>query len=208
MATLIVTKNKGGVGRPAGMTVVPPAQEVPLQALQALGARARVDGVALADLLSAITMHDRAAARFARAAAQQSTVPQLREIHLALADGLEAHVSTLEALMAELGLPRLYVSPGSRMAGYLVERLTQAPLLAGSISPEAMEFTLIDVALTVAEKCLADASALKVIATKVKQTKVATALSRAVQAMTGDTSVLARLRTARQSCLVTAVTQS
>jgi hypothetical protein len=93
------------------------------------------------------------------------------------------------------------------MAGFVVESMTQVSLLAGSVSPEALEFTRVDVALSLAEKCLANLRALEAIAAKIQAPKIARALTTAVKAMTADTSVLDRLRAVRQSSLVTAVTK-
>ena len=179
MATLNVTKDKGGAGRAAGMTVVLPSQEVSLKTIQPNVQKAGLDGIALADIVSALAMHERAAARFSRAAGQQTQVAELRKLHKALMSGYTARVATLESLLVELGVPALYVSPGGRMAKFLAEAATQAPLLAGSIDAESFEFTLVDVTLTLAEKSQANAKALAAIAAAAAPSPVTTALAKA-----------------------------
>ena len=97
MATLNVSKEKGGTGRPSGMTVVPPSQEVPLEALQSIGKDAGLDGVALADFISAMAMHDRHATNFFRAAAIQTTAADRRKIHESLVKLYTSRVTTLQS---------------------------------------------------------------------------------------------------------------
>lgn len=201
MATLIVNKDKGGVGRPIEMTVVPPTQMVPLKTLKAIGGEG-LNGVALADILSAVATHDRAAARFARSAAKQTSTPELRKIHDKLAQLHVDRVDALESLLNRLKLPRLYSSPASRMAAYLAESLARAPLLAGSVEPETLEFTLLDVAFTLAERTLADTLALAAIADKAKPSNTTAALAKTVKSMLGGAQQLEKLREARTQCLV------
>jgi hypothetical protein len=205
MATLFVTQDKGGAGRPTNMTVVPPTQLVPPKTLKAISADG-LDGLVLADMLSAIAMHDRAAARFARSAAKQTDTPELRKIHEKLAQLHTDRVDALESLLTKLKLPRLYASPASRVAGYLAESLTRAPLLAGSIEAEALELTLLDVAFTLAERSLADTRALAAVADKAKGSNTAAALAKTVKSMTSGVQLLEKVREARTKCLVNVVT--
>lgn len=205
MATLIVTKDKGGAGQTSGMTVVAPGQEASLKAVQIRAHKAGLDGRVLADIISAIVMHERAAARFARAAGVQTEVAELRKLHKSLANGYTERVTMLESLMTEIGAPALYVSPGARMAGFLAEAPAQAPLVAGSIDAEALEFTLLDVTLTLAEKSHANARVLLAIAASAKASSLATALDKAAQTMVADAAALEQVRAAREFCLVAAV---
>lgn len=205
MATLFVTKDKGGTGRPIHMTVIVPSQMVPLKTLKAIGGEG-IDGIILADMISAIATHDRAAARFARAALEQTETPELRKLHQALAKLYTDRVDTLESLLNKLKLPRLYTSPASRMAGYVAESLTRAPLLSGSIDPEALEFTLLDIAFTLAERTLADTQALAAIAETAKPSSTITALAKAVKTMIGGLPMLEKLREARTNILIAVVT--
>lgn len=207
MATLIVTKDKGGAGRPALMTVIPPEREVPLAALRASGEQAGLDGLAFADLLSAITMHERAAARFALAAAEQTENPALRQLHQAFARAHADHVATLESLMDAVGLPPRYASPAARLTGYLAESATRAPLLAGSVDPRTLECANLDVALSLAEWCAADVRLLAKIAAEARPSKVTTELRDAVEALSADAGALERLRDMREQFLVAVVTR-
>lgn len=204
MATLNVTKDKGGAGRSAGMTVVLPSQEVSLKAIQPHVQKAGLDGIALVEMVSAMAMHERAGARFARSAGRQTEVVELRKLHKALLTGYTSRVSAFESLLTELGVPPLYVSPAGRMAGYLAEAVTQAPLLAGSIDAEAFEFTMVDVALTLVERSHANGQALAAIAAAAKQSEVTKSLTKAAKALLADATTLEQVRAARELWIVTA----
>ncbi|MBZ5710517.1 hypothetical protein [Nannocystis pusilla] len=201
MATLIVTKDSGGAGRSESMTVVPPGSEVPLPALQALGDLAGLKGVVVADLISAQAMHARVSARFACSAAEKSKVGELRKVHQALINIYTSHVAALESLFDELELPRGYVSPGGRVAAFLAQSLGQAPLLAGSVTPEWTELTLLEVALALAERSLADALALAAIAASAQTSSTRSALDKAVTALAAGKATLEGLRELRAHCL-------
>src|SRR5690606_5735746 len=105
---------KGGVGRSAGMTVVLPSQEASLKAIQANVQQAGLNGEALVEMISAMVMHERVGARFARAAGRQTEVVELRKLHKALLTGYTNRVTAFEALLTELGAAPLYVSPAGR----------------------------------------------------------------------------------------------
>jgi hypothetical protein len=204
MATLIVTKDKGGVGRIEGMTFIEPSQEVPVEALQAIGKNAGLDGVVIADLISAMAMHERAAARHARAAAMQTARGEWRKLHEALAQMYTSRVSTLEALLTKLKLPRLYVSPAARMAHLIAEHTAHVGLLAGSVSERTLEIALVDVAFTLAERSLASTQALAAIVKAAKPSGTTAALDKTVKALNSDTTALTNLRAVRTLSLVEA----
>lgn len=206
MATLIVTKDKGGAGRPQGMTVVLPSQQVPLKDLKAIGKAAGFDGVVLADIVSALAMHERAAARFAHAAAAQTEMPERQEVFEALAQVHTERVDALESLLFKLDLPRLYASPTSRVTSRLAEGLIEATLLAGSIAAETREFVLLDVAFTLAERSLADGQTLTEIAEAALKSGTKVALSKAVKALNAEVAQLEEIRALRGQCLLAAVT--
>lgn len=197
MATMTVTKDKGGAGRPAGMTVILPSQEVPLEALQTIGKDAGLNGVVLADLISAMATHQRHAAHVARAAANETNTLERRKLHEGLAKMYKERVGALESLLDKLGVPRLYVSPRARMAGFIVEHSSMVSMLAGSIDPETLEVTLLNVAFTLAEQSLADMQALEAIAKAAQPSTAKTALDKTVKALSGDTATIEKIRTAR-----------
>lgn len=201
MAVLFVTKDKGGLSRPAEMTVVLPSQQMPLQALQQIAPG--IDQVFLADMLSAFAMHNRAAARLSRAAAEQSSMDELRDLHESLARKHIEHLTTLEALMQVLGLDPLYASPAARMAGYRAEGLMEAPLLAGSVDPTTMELALVEVGLALAEMDDANTQALAAIAARTQPSAAKNALEDAIERLdVDDTTTLDAIRTARRSLVV------
>lgn len=204
MATLIVTKDKGGAGRPEDMTVIPPSQQVPIEALQAVGKGTGLGGLVIADAVSAMAMHERAAATAARAAASQAETVERRKLHEELAQLHTGRVEALETLLGNLKLPRLYASPAGRMAHFLAEHAGHAPLLAGSIDRETMEFTLLDVAFTLGERSLANTRALAALAEAAKPSTTKKALEATAKTLDADTSMLEKLRTARTVALLVA----
>jgi len=208
MATMIVTKDSGGAGRSEDMTVVLPSQEVPVSTLRAIGKHSGLDGLIVADVVSALAMHERVAARFARAAAGQSQVGELRKIHEALVQIYTSHVDTLEALLKKFALPRGYVSPAGRMAAYLAQSVAQASLLAGSVRAETMEFILLDVAVTLAERSLATTDAMSAVAAAGQPSSTTTALTKAVKSLATGKSTLQGLRAVHAQCLVAVVTKT
>ncbi|MDC0715671.1 hypothetical protein [Nannocystis bainbridge] len=205
MSILFVTKASGGHGRPASMTVIPPSQEVSPAALAACGAAAGLNGVALADVVSAIAMHARVSARLARAAAEQTSQPARRQLHEHLAQMYEDRVTTLEGLLHKLGLPRRYVSPAARMAAFVAESVGQAPLLSGSIDAGLLEFVLLDVASTLAERSLADTRALAAIAGSAQPSSVAVQLAKASHALKTDVALLEKVQARRSQELLAVV---
>lgn len=202
MATLIVTKDKGGVGRATGMTVIAPSEEVPDSALKAIGKGTGLDGVVLADMISAMAMHERAAARFARAAMKQTEDDGWRKLHSTLADMYKERVSALETLLTKLKLPRLYVSPVARMAHFMAEHIAHVGLLGGSVRKRAMEIALVDVAFTLAQRSLADAHALTAVAQAAKAGTTRTLLEKTLKTLSADTTVLENLRAVRTLAMV------
>ncbi|HEY8376192.1 MAG TPA: hypothetical protein VIK91_06870 [Nannocystis sp.] len=204
MATLIVTKDKGGVGRNTGMTVISPSEEVPDSALEAIGKGTGLDGVVLADMISAMAMHERAAARFARAAVKQTEDGGFRKMHASLADVYKERVSALETLLTKLKLPRLYVSPVARVAHYVAEHTAHVGLVAGSARKQAMELALIEVAFSLAQRSLANAETLAAIAKTAKAGNTRTLLENTVKTLTADTTALENLREVRTLAMVNA----
>lgn len=187
MAVLAITKGKGGVGRPATMTVIPPSREVSIEALRRIAQEAGLDGLVVADLLSALAMHERSAARFEIAAARQAGSEELSRLHAGLAHAHLAHLATLESVMKALGIDPLYASPMSRMAHHLGAGLIAAPLLSGSVDATTMDAALLDVALIMIEKCQDTARVLGALAAAAKPSAATDALREGVRRLQGDT---------------------
>ncbi|WAS90722.1 hypothetical protein [Nannocystis punicea] len=202
MATLAITKDKGGVGRPEGMTVISAAQVVPLAQLKAIGKQAKLDGVVVADLLSAMAMHEREAAGAALAAASQTERTSRRKTYETVAELHTERVQVFEALLVKLQLPALYVSPASRAAHFLDMGLIQGPLLAGSVDARGRERMLLDVAWLLAEQSLANTEALAGVATAAATSPTRTALVKAVKLLRTKAATLKKLRALRRTSLV------
>ncbi|PCC74027.1 hypothetical protein SAMN02745121_07686 [Nannocystis exedens] len=204
MATLTVTKDKGGVSRPEGMTVLEPAQTVPLAQLKAIGKQAGLDGLFVADLVSALAMHERHSARVALAAAEQTERPKRRKVYEKLAQLHAERTGALESLLTQLKLPALYVSPVSRAAGHLVASLAQAPLLAGSVDAEGRECMLLDVAFLLAEQSLANTEVLTSVAAAAERSTTKTALAKTAKLLAASVATFEKVRTLRKAATVDA----
>ncbi|MCY0991120.1 hypothetical protein OV203_28505 [Nannocystis sp. ILAH1] len=204
MATLTVTKDKGGVSRREGMTVIEPALVVPLAKLKAIGKQAGLDGVFVADFVSALAMHERHAARVAMAAAEQTERPKRRKTYEKLAQLHAERTGALEALLAKLKLPALYVSPASRAAGHMVAALAQAPLLAGSVDAEGRECMLLDVAFLLAEQSLANTEALTAVAAAAAASTTRTTLVKTAKLLAANVALFEKVRALRKASIVQA----
>ena len=176
MAVLLVTNQEGGKSRPTEMTVVPQPQEVQITALQGLAQEAGVNGVFLADSISAFATHERVAARFGKAAARQTTAQTLQELHEQCARAHLTHLAVMEELMQGIGLDPMYVSPAGRMVAYVNEKLTQAPLLSGSVDPVTMEITLVGLQLALLEEDWANIRILAELAARTRPSTLKNAL--------------------------------
>lgn len=206
MAVLDITKGAGGTSIPAEMTVIPPSAEASIEALRAVGRDAGLDGVAVADALSALAEHERQSARFQIAAARQSRSPELTQLHAALAHAHMAHLRTLETLMSTVGLSPLYAGPGARMSHHAHAGLIAAPLLAGSVGPASMEYTLLAVALVMAENCEDSARSLVAMAGAAKPGATANALRTAAERLRTDLAkTLEHVRSTKDGLVVAAV---
>lgn len=203
MAILIVTKGKGGTSRPADMTVVAPRQEMPIDSLQAIAQEAKVDGIFLADMLSAFMAHERMSVRFGLAAVQQASVAEQQELHDALTRAHGEYLTVLVELAESLGLDPLYVSPAARIAIYRDQGLLGCPLLAGSIDTATADLALMDVALALIEMGWANIQALAEIAAEARPSKLKSMLQTAAEQLDAEIAeTLAHVHAARQALLV------
>lgn len=203
MTVLMVTNAKGGLSRPMAMTVIPQAQEMPIDELQQIGEEAGISGVHFAGIMSAFINHERCAARFSFAAARQVTGEDLRELHTELANTHMGHISILEKLMTTIGLDPRYVSPAARMASYLDEKLMQAPLLAGSVEQMTMELFTVEVALAMIGADHANADLLMEIAVEAQPSSFKDTLRAAAERWVADAEeAFEQIRSARQALLV------
>lgn len=207
MADLVITKAKGGFGRPAEMTVIPPQRQVTIESLRAVAKDAGLNGVFLADTLSALAMHARAASRFELAAARQAGSTEMSQLHSSLAHAHMAHLQTIEALMRALGVDPMYASPLARMNHFLDGGLLAAPRLAGSVDAAAMAATLLDIALAMAEKTQCATQTLRAITAVAKPSRSADALRAAVERLEADVgATLNHVRQTREQLLVACAT--
>lgn len=197
MAVLTITKDKGGTSRPTAMTSVPQPQEVQIAALQGLAQRAGVNGAFLADTISAFATHERIAARFANAAARQTSAQELQALHENCARAHLAHLAIMEELMQAIALDPMYVSPAARMTTYVNERLGQAPLLSGSIDQVSLEITLVGLQLAMLEEDRLNVQLLAEVAARIQPSELKNVLQVAAERLgTAIAQPLEQVRTA------------
>lgn len=205
MDVRVVTKEKGGLSRPLGMTVVPPAREVPVEKLRAIAKGTGLDGLFLADALSAAATHQRGAAQLARAAARQTSREELRQLHESLAEEHASHLATLESLMKTLGLDPMYVSPAARLAHHSALLMMRVPLLSGSVDRVTMDCALLDLVRASYEQAQAVARMLVLLAVHAKPSSQTDAIRTAGEELGKKVGpVLERLRTATEAFAIAA----
>lgn len=207
MADLVITKAKGGFGRPAEMTVIPPQRQVNIESLRAVAKDAGLNGLFIADSLSSFAMHARAASRFGLAAARQAGSPEMSQLHSSLAHAHMAALQTIEALMRALGVDPQYASPLSRMAHFLDGGLLAAPRLGGSVDAPAMAAVLLDIALAMVERSQCATQTLRAITAAAKPSRSTDALRAAVERLEADIgATLNHVRQTREQLLVACAT--
>ena len=203
MATLFVTKASGGKTRPAEMTVVAPGQDVSVEALRKIARGIELNGVALADTLSAFAAHERAAIRLVIAAARQTSRDDLRAIYDGLAEEHTKHLDAILGLMRRAGVDPMYVSPAARMAGFQVERASQVMMLAGSVDAATLDRAMLEASVLASTKCAENRAALAEIAPRVPASSLRRAMESAAGHFraTGD-PFLQRAANARRTMLI------
>jgi hypothetical protein len=203
MTTLFVTKASGGKTRPAEMTVVAPGQDLSVEALRKIARGLTLNGLALADTLSAFAAHERAALRLVRAASRQTSRSDLRAIY----DGLEGehqdHLDAIVGLMARAGVDPMYVSPAARMSGFVTERAAQASLLAGSVDAVTLDRAMLEAVVLASTRCAENRAALAEIAPRVPASSLRRAMeTAAVQFRSAGDPFLQRASAARRTMVV------
>jgi hypothetical protein len=150
MPILVPTREHGATARAVGWDIPDPAAAVSAADL-ALPVPDGVDGVFLADLLSAVATHERCGAHLYRSVAARTVSDVLRERYEAFGRETLHHVDVMEELVTSLGGNPTYMSPAARKTEATDAKLLESTfLLAGSIDPFAGELALVE-AVFVAE---------------------------------------------------------
>ena len=151
MTITTVTRMTGGKTTPIGMTVAPPERRMGLSDLDGFGVDEELEGIFLANFMSAFATHERCGVHLYRMAAGLTQIPEWREKYMEFEDHTKDHLRVLERLIERLGGDPMYVSPQARMAEFVATKLMEPILLEGSVDPLTLELTLLE-AVTLAER--------------------------------------------------------
>jgi len=141
----------GGKAIPIGMTVVPPERRMGLSDLEGFGVDEELEGIFLANFMSAFAAHKRCVVHLYRMAAGLTQIPEWREKYMEFEDHTADHLRILERLIERLGGDPMYASPQARMTEFVATKLVEPILLEGSVDPLTLELTLLE-AVTLAER--------------------------------------------------------
>jgi rubrerythrin len=151
MRITTVTKMPGGKAIPIGMTVVPPERRMGLSDLEGFGVDEELEGIFLANFMSAFAAHERCVVHLYRMATGLTRIPECREKYTEFEDHTEDHLRILERLIERLDGDPMYASPQARMTEFVATKLVEPILLEGSVDPLTLELTLLE-AVTLAER--------------------------------------------------------
>jgi rubrerythrin len=146
--TMVPTADNGTTSRPTSSVYVPPHRQMTEEMLhQALGATG-LNGPFVADLLSAMTAHERAGRALYRSVAQRTNNPVLRSKYEHFGEETERHVAVLDEIVTALGGTPGYISPHARAVEAQGTRLLESTfMLDGSLDPMTAEAVMIDAVL-------------------------------------------------------------
>jgi rubrerythrin len=156
MTFTTVTKATGGKTMPIGMTVTAPECGMTGSDLMRFGGEAEINGIFMANLLSAFTAHERCGVHLYRTVAGLTQIPECREKYEEFGLHTEDHIRILEELTAKLGGDPMYVSPQARMCEFVNTKLMEPILLNGSVDSLTQELTCLEAVLIAEMKCQAN----------------------------------------------------
>jgi rubrerythrin len=181
MNPMIVTNATGAKTMPIGMTVAEPERAMTGSELTGFAAGANVNGIFLANLLSAFTAHERCGALLYRTAAGMTQFPEWRDKYKEFLAQTEDHVRILSELIGELGGDPMYVSPQARMTEFEGTKLMGPALLAGSVDNLTMELAVLEAVMLAERKDQANWKILRSLADQLPDSVPAQAIRRAVE---------------------------
>ena len=181
MPTLFATKESGALTLPTLMTVAAPEQQIAVDQLQKLGAKENLNGLLLANLLSAFTQLERDAVHLYRCVAEKTRFDAWRSRYAEFGKESEDHVRIYEELISKLGGNPRYVSPNARMCEYKDTKLMEPILLSGSVDEVTLELTCLEAVITAENQCHANWELLDELADTITDTSLKGAIQDAVK---------------------------
>lgn len=203
MPTLFPTKEMGAKTLPTLMTIAAPEQQMSLDALESLGAEGKLNGLLLANLLSAFTQLERDAVHLYRVVATRTQNDEWRARYEAFGKESEDHVRIYEELITRLGGDPLFVSPMARMCEHKSNKMLDTLLLSGSVDELTLELTGLEAVIAAEQQCHSNWELLSALADKVSDPTIKGALQDAVkQVMPQEDEHLTWAKTTWQNALL------
>jgi rubrerythrin len=145
VTTLIPTKSTGATASPNPVLYVDPDAAVTPDSVAAQLPVEGVNGLFLADLLSAMLTHERCGTHLYRSVAGRSNNPVLKRRYEEFGDETLHHVEVLENLILAGGGNPNYVSAAARAVEAMDSKLLETTfLMSGAADPMVEEMTMLD----------------------------------------------------------------
>jgi hypothetical protein len=180
-SAMIVTKEMGAKTMPIGNTVAAPECEMPGVDLMTFAEGQSLNGLLLANLMSAFTAHERCGVHLYRTAAGLTQFGEWKEKYIEFGEQTENHILVLMELIAQLGGDPMYVSPQARMTEFVNSKLMEPLLFDGSVDRLTMELTILEAVLLAERKCHANWELLKALANQLPDSPVKQSMQGAVE---------------------------
>ncbi len=146
--TLTPTADNGTTSQPSPMVYVPPARQMTPERLEEELVDTGMNGPFIADMLSAMTAHERAGRHLYRSVAGRTHNPVLKARYEEFGHETEDHVRILGEIVVAFGGDPQYVSPYARAVEMMGTKTLEATfLLSGSVDVMTSEMVMLDAVL-------------------------------------------------------------
>jgi hypothetical protein len=181
MATL-TTKETGGMAPlMTAASFSPPECAMAPEELQSFLADSGLNGMFLADLLSACLMHEQCGLHLYRTAINMTTDEQLRSRYQEFGAETEEHIRIYEELIAACGGQPGYVSPTARLTEALDMKLHEAALLLpDGADQQTLELAILESVVLAETKCHSNWSLIQKMTAELPEGLARTAFQNAV----------------------------
>lgn len=208
MPMLFPTKESGAKTLPTLMTVAAPEQQMSVESLQRLGSAANLNGLLLANLLSAFTQLERDAVHLYRVVATRTKLEAWRARYEEFGKESEEHIRIYEELITRLGGDPQYVSPNARMCEFKSTKMLDTLLMSGSVDELTLELTGLEAVIAAENQCHSNWELLSALADTISDPTLKGALSDAVkQVMPQEDEHLTWAKTTWQDTLLRTLTK-
>jgi hypothetical protein len=183
MANHTVTLETGATLKPGPMLTVLPELEVVESEVSDFAADSGLNGVFLADALSAAITHQRCGMNLLRMITVNSDNPLTKPQIAAMTKQQETSIDAYEALITQLGGNPQYASPNARMTEILDSKIVEAFSLSGSADPLTRELKSVEAVLIAATCSIQHVALLRALAEAADEGDTRSALQNAVNVL-------------------------